>query len=369
MSSENKSELMDGSPEEPDAETRSSSSPSSAAVTKTGGVADPQPRMWRPSTRQIMNVVGPFIGLLVVIGLFSLNSEVRQILLTGGNLKLILTQTVIVALGAMGMTLIIVSGGIDLSAGSVVALTGVVCATLILHEWPPVLAIAFSILAGGAVGFVNGSIIVGFRMMPFIVTLGMMGIARGVAKSKWLADNQVVNVPESVVSNIMVREKPFDFLPLPPGVWLTIALAVIMTCVMRYTVFGRYAFAIGSNEATARLCGIRVRTHKVLIYVIAGMFFGLAGLMQFSRLSQGDPSVAIGLELEIIAAVVIGGASLSGGTGSILGSMIGALIMGFLKNGSSLMNWPTYGQEIIIGIVIVIAVGLDRLRSTGDRAG
>ena len=137
-----------------------------------------------------------------------------------------------------------------------------------------------------------------------------------------------------------------------------------MSVVLRQTIFGRYVFAIGSNEATARLCGIRVQVHKVLIYSLAGLFFGLAGLMQLSRLTLGDPTVAIGLELDIIAAVVIGGASLNGGTGSILGSMIGALIMAVLRNGSNQMGWPNYMQEIIIGAVIILAVGLDRLRQS-----
>jgi ribose transport system permease protein len=129
-------------------------------------------------------------------------------------------------------------------------------------------------------------------------------------------------------------------LPLPPGVWIAAVLAILMVIVLRQTVFGRYIFAIGSNEATARLCGIRVQRQKVLIYTLGGLFFGLAGLMQMSRLAQGDPSVAVGLELDVIAAVVIGGASLSGGTGSILGSMIGALIMGVLRNGSNMSDWP-----------------------------
>ena len=157
----------------------------------------------------------------------------------------------------------------------------------------------------------------------------MMRVARGAAK--WLADNQTVNAPETPVNNIMGLVAPEQLFPLPTGVWIAVALAVVMAVVMRQTVFGRYIFAIGSNEATARLCGIRVQLHKVLIYSLAGLFFGLAGLMQLSRLTQGDPTVAIGLELDIIAAVVIGGASLSGGTGTILGSMIGALIMAVLR--------------------------------------
>lgn len=323
------------------------------------------PRVTHSKTRQILNVLGPFFGLLFVIGLFCLSNEVRPYFLTGANFKIILTQTVIVAIGALGMTMIIISGGIDLSVGSVVALTSVVGATLLLKEYPPAAAILLTILAGGLIGLLNGAIIGGFRMMPFIVTLGMMGVARGAAK--WLADNQTVNPPETSVNKIMALVEPLQLLPLPQGVWIAVGLAVVMSVVMRQTVFGRYIFAIGSNEATARLCGIRVQLHKVLIYALAGLFFGLAGLMQLSRLTQGDPTVAIGLELDIIAAVVIGGASLNGGTGTILGSMIGALIMAVLRNGSNQMGWPTYMQEIIIGCVIILAVGLDRLRQSRSK--
>jgi len=196
------------------------------------------------------------------------------------------------------------------------------------------------------------------------VTLGMMGVARGTAK--WLSGSQTVNPADSAINNIMELKAPTQLLPLPFGVWITLALALAMAGVMRATVFGRYIFAIGANEAAARLSGIRVNLQKVMIYALAGICFGIAGLMQLSRLTQGDPTVAIGLELDIIAAVVIGGASLSGGSGSILGSMIGALIMAVLRNGSNQMGWPTYMQEIIIGVVIIIAVGLDKLR---QRAG
>jgi ribose transport system permease protein len=304
--------------------------------------------------------VGPLLGLILVIALFSLSSEVRPFFLTGANFKIVLIQTVIVAIGALGMTMIIVSGGIDLSVGSIVALTSVVGATSLVRGCSPAAAVILTVLVGGGIGLVNGLIIAGFRMMPFIVTLGMMGVARGTAK--WLAGNQTVNSPESPINNIMALVDPLSLFPLPPGVWIAIAFAVVMAIVMQRTVFGRYVFAIGSNEATARLCGIRVRTMKIAIYGLAGLLFGLAGLMQLSRLTQGDPTVAIGLELDIIAAVVIGGASLSGGTGSISGSMIGALIMAVLRNGSNQMGWPNYMQEIIIGVVIIIAVGLDRFR-------
>jgi ribose transport system permease protein len=305
--------------------------------------------------------IGPVLGLILVTGLFSLNPTVREHFFTGINCKIILLQTVIVALGALGMTMIIVSGGIDLSVGSVVALTSVVGATTLLKGYSPGAAVALSIAVAGAIGVINGVIIAGFRMMPFIVTLGMMGIARGTAK--WLAGNQTVNAPKSSINDLMDMLDPLHFFPLPLGVWITVALAALMAVVMQRTVFGRYLFAIGSNEATARLCGIRVGMMKVAIYGLAGLFFGLAGLMQMSRLTQGDPTVAIGLELDIIAAVVIGGASLNGGSGSISGSIIGALIMAVLRSGSSQMNWPNYVQEIIIGIVIILAVGLDRIRT------
>jgi ribose transport system permease protein len=321
----------------------------------------------QPATtvRRLANILGPFLGLLFVIGLFSLSSEVRPYFLTGANFKIILTQTVIVAIGTLGMTLIIVSGGIDLSVGSAVALTSVVGATALMKGHSPFVAAALTISMGALVGLINGLAVGGLRMMPFIVTLGMMGVARGTAK--YLSGSQTISPPDNPLNSIMELKEPTQLLPVPIGVWITLALATVMAIVMRRTVFGRYIFAIGSNESVARLCGIRVGLQKGIIYTLAGIFFGIAGLMQLSRLTQGDPTVAIGLELDIIAAVVIGGASLSGGSGSILGSLIGALIMAVLRNGSNQMGWPTYMQEIIIGVVIIIAVGVDKLRQRGAK--
>ena len=319
-------------------------------------------RINRLGSRDFLKAIRPFVGLFVVLLLFAMDAELRSLFFKGSNFKMILTQTVIVAIGAMGMTLVIVSGGIDLSAGSVVALCSVVTAKLIEQGHGFAAVLLLTVLAGGLVGLANGGIITAFRMMPFIVTLGMMGIARGI--SKWLANNQTVNPEqplESVNSLMDNSQSPLTFSPLPDGVWLALGLAVLMAVVLRSTVFGRYVFAIGSNEDTARLCGIRVNFNKVVIYALAGAFFGLAGVMQFSRLTQGDPSVAIGLELQIIAAVVIGGASLSGGAGSIPGSVIGAFMMACLANGSGIKDWPNYTQEIIIGLVIVIAVGMDKI--------
>jgi ribose transport system permease protein len=309
---------------------------------------------------------GPFLGLLLVCGLFALTEE-RAFIFTGGNLKNILTQTVIVAVGALGMTLIIVGGGIDLSVGSVVAFTGVLGAKLLVAGWSPLATTAALVVTGGAIGLFNGAVVAGFRMMPFIVTLGMMGIVRGSAK--WLGGNQTVNAPsESPVARIMARVDPAEFWPLPPGVWMLLGLAVVMALLLRRTVFGRHVFAVGANETASRYSGVRVGWVKAATYAIAGLLFGFAGLLQMSRLTQGDPTVAVGLELDIIAAVVIGGASLSGGAGSILGSMIGALIMALLRNGTNQLGWQTYSQEIIIGGVIVLAVGLDKWRQSRLRS-
>lgn len=315
--------------------------------------------------KTILAKAGPFIGLLLVIACFSLPAETREYFLTYNNFKIIFTQTVIVAVGALGMTMIIVSGGIDLSVGSTIALTSVVGALLIQHGWGPVAVVLAVILSGGAIGLVNGGAIAGLRMTPFIITLGTLGIARGTAK--WLADNQTVNYDASAINGWMTTVNPFSR-SLPAGVWVALVLAVLTSLLMRKTVFGRHVFALGSNEATARLCGIPTTRLKVLIYAVAGCFFGLSGLFQLSRLRQGDPTVAVGLELDIIAAVIIGGASLNGGVGTVLGSMIGALIMAVLRNGSQQMGWPTYFQEIIIGLVIIVAVFLDRVRQ-GRNAG
>jgi ribose transport system permease protein len=309
--------------------------------------------------KRMLGKLGPFLGLVVVIALFSIPGETREFFLTYHNFKTIFTQTVIVAIGALGMTMIIVSGGIDLSVGSSIALTSVVGALLIHAGWSTAPVVLAVIAAGGVIGLLNGAAIAGMRMTPFIITLGTLGVARGGAK--WLADNQTVNYDASPINGWMTTADPFSY-ALPAGVWVALALACVTAVLLRNTIFGRHIFALGSNEATARLCGVPTTRLKVLIYGVAGCFFGLAGLFQLSRLRQGDPTVAVGLELDIIAAVIIGGASLSGGVGTVLGSMIGALIMAVLRNGSQQMGWPTYFQEIIIGVVIIVAVFVDRLR-------
>jgi ribose transport system permease protein len=317
-------------------------------------------RQRKTSLQKALNVLGPFIGLVFVIAIFALIPEVQDRFLRIANLKSVATQSVIVALGALGMTLIIISGGIDLSAASNLALASVITAFAINGGVPAGLAVILGVLTGGAVGVANGALVTRLRLVPFIVTLGMMGIARGLAK--WIAGNQKIDAPMTWVNNLMARSPSPPWLLMAPGVWMVIVFAVVMAVALRHTVFGRHVFAIGSNEATARLCGIRTDRAKVLMYGISGLFCGLSGVMEFSRLTVGDPTVAVGLELDIIAAVVIGGGSLNGGEGSILGTIIGVLIMSFLRNGCTMMGWPNYIQEIIIGAIIVVAVTLDRLR-------
>jgi ribose/xylose/arabinose/galactoside ABC-type transport system permease subunit len=305
-----------------------------------------------------LEVLGPFLGLVLVIALFAGLAPDR--FLTAYNFKTIATQTVIVALGAIGMTFVIVSGGIDLSVGSVIALSSVVTALLVQGGLSPWVALAGGAASGAAVGVFNGLLIARLQIVPFIVTLGTMGMARGFAK--YLADEQKVDAPLTWITELMVKSPDPPWLVLSPGLWLVLLLAVGASFTLRSTVFGTYTFALGSNEATARLVGIRVPRMKAAIYAISGLFAGLAGVMQFSRLTVGDPTTAMGKELDVIAAVVIGGGSLAGGVGTITGSLIGAFLMSVLANGCTLTGVPNYVQEILIGAIIVAAVAIDRLR-------
>jgi len=316
--------------------------------------------------RRSIQVAGPFLGLLLVVAFFAIVSGSPLRFLSAANVRIVLAQTVIVALGAIGMTIIIISAGINLSVGASVALTSVIAALALTHGFAPWMAILLAIAVGGAIGAVNGLAVTRLRVVPFIATLGMLGVARGLAK--YFANQQTVNAPATWINELAVSFPTRPWLLVAPGVWIALTLAIVTTLVLRNSVFGRRIFAVGSNESAARACGIHVDRTKLWIYTVGGLFFGLAGVMQMSRLRQGDPTVAVGVELDVIAAVVIGGGSLNGGEGSILGAMIGALIMAFLRNGCLQMGWANYVQEIIIGVIIVMAVAMDRYRAKAAQA-
>lgn len=312
-----------------------------------------------------LRLLAPYLGLALTFMAFALLGPAA---FHGAyNLKTILTQSVIVGIGALGMTFIIISGGIDLSVGSLIALATVLMARILASHpdpvpaWLPWAAGAAAIAVGALGGLCNGFLTARLRIVPFIVTLGTMQIFRGAAK--WLAGEQTVTAPATWLNSWMDVDPAPSWLLLAPAVWLLAALALAVAVTLRYTVFGRHAYALGSNEATARLCGIPVVRRRMLIYAVGGAFAGMAGAMQFANLTLGDPTAAEGMELDIIAAVVIGGGSLRGGEGRAAGSLIGAVLMAVLRNGCNMAGIPNYLQNIVVGIIIIGAMGLDKLNA------
>ncbi len=316
---------------------------------------------------------GPMLGLLVILALFILILYGRGQLanfLSWRNIQSLMHQNAIPGVIALGMLLIMISGGIDLSVGSVVALVTVVTMKVFRYvEGDLALGVGVSSLAaigagvgvGGACGLVNGLAITRLRVMPFVATLGMLSVARGIAY--WLAERTTISFPggdrPAWVKLLQTAEVKKIYL-FDPTVWSLFALALGVAVLLRFTVFGRYCYAIGSNEATARLCGIGIASNKVAIYTLAGLLTGWAGILTFANGNSGDPGSSVGLELEVIAAVVVGGASLSGGQGTVIGTMLGVLILGILDNGVSFSHVPIEVKYILIGAIIVANTALSQ---------
>lgn len=316
--------------------------------------------------------LGPLAALAAVIVFFTVADYLQggHSFFTLRNLHTTTVQGSMVAVAALGMTAIIIAGGIDLSAGTALSLSATVLAWCLRQGYPVPVALLAGVGSGALAGLINGTLVSLLRVVPFIVTLGTMTIYLGAAKI--IADETTVRpmpdqVPSWLTGLVTTRPDPpwlvYQVLPnFASGVWFALALAAMLALVLRYTVFGRYVFALGSNESTARLCGINVPAMKIAVYTLSGVFVGLAGVYQFARLSSGNPVSGLGQELKIIAAVVIGGGSLSGGRGSVLGTLAGAAMMAVIASGCNLLNIRNPVQDIIIGVIIVAAVTLDQIR-------
>ena len=347
----------------------------SVAEPPTPGTLVPAP------LRFLRSLSGPVIGLAVVLGLFIVLIGTKRDgrvdlanFLSLRNAQIVAHEATIPAVVALGMLLVIISGGIDLSVGSVVALSTVVTMQVYraLYDSSGIgaaswAAVATGVGVGGLCGLINGLVITRLRLPPFVATLGMFSVARGAAI--WIAERRLIPFPRDahpgwVEDLARVHVWPWVF---NPGFWSAAVLAVVVAVLLRRTVFGRYVYAVGSSEATARLCGVPVGAVKVAVYTAAGLLAGWAGIIMFAHGSSGNPTGGEGLELEVIAAVVIGGASLAGGRGTVLGTILGVLILSVLSNGVNTYNVPVETQHILIGIIIVANTALSQWHSRSDR--
>jgi ribose transport system permease protein len=298
-------------------------------------------------------------GLLpfaTLIALFIALTIATPHFLTTINLASVARQTAVIDIMALGMTLVIITGGIDLSVGSTLALSGLFGTMAIKAGTPIPLAIGIGIGTGIACGLLNGIMITRLRINPFIVTLGTLEAYRGLALviSKGLPVHEIPDAFSFLGDG--------NLLGLPFSLWVLAVCAILMHFLLENTKLGRYSFAIGSNQGAAYYAGVPISFHLTAVYAIAGLLAGLAGMVEASRLMTGQPTAGQGYELQAIAAVVIGGGSLKGGEGSVLGTLIGAFIIGLLSNGSDLLGINPYWQQVTIGGVIVAAVAFDEFR-------
>lgn len=290
--------------------------------------------------------------IILVIAMSALSGD----FLTTDNLLNIGVQAAVTAILAFGVTFVIVSAGIDLSVGSVAALSATVLAWSATSEGVPVwIAVILAIATGIACGLVNGVLISYGKLPPFIATLAMLSVGRGL--SLVISQGSPIAFPESVSH---LGDTLGGWLPVP--VLVMIVMGLITALILGRTYIGRSMYAIGGNEEAARLSGLRVKKQKLVIYALSGLFAAAAGIVLASRLSSAQPQAAQGYELDAIAAVVIGGASLAGGTGKASGTLIGALILAVLRNGLNLLSVSAFWQQVVIGVVIALAVLLDTVR-------
>ncbi len=306
------------------------------------------------SLKQIVFRLWAFIGLVVMCAVLAWRSED---FLSMSNLMNVMRQVTVNAVLALGMTYVIISAGIDLSVGSVLAFSSCILALTLRAGCHPAVGVLVGLAVGSGCGTINGLIITRLRLPPFIATLGMMSMARGIAQVI-TGGYPVHGLPDGFRS--LGSGYLFDVIPIP--VVILLICAPLAHVVLAHTRLGRYTYAIGGNESAAYLSGIPVAMYKTIIYTICGAFAGLAAIISTARVGAGLPAAYLGYELDAIAAVVIGGASLFGGEGTILGTITGALIIGVLKNGLNLMQLSEYWQTFTIGAVIIGAVTVERFR-------
>jgi ribose transport system permease protein len=299
--------------------------------------------------------IGPFIGLIAMCVFLSFATDT---FLSLRNFLNVMDQITVVGVMAIGMTFVILIGGIDLSVGSVLALSAMVMGFLgNIAGWPFPIAILAALIVSGVCGIVSGLMVTRLNMPAFIATLAMMSIARGIA-SMITDGEQIIGFPGWFSDLAITRH--FGFLTVTVGVMASITL--IAWAFLRFRPAGRGLYAIGGNPEVARLAGINVKAVTIWVYAVCGALAGLAGVILSARLDSAQPSSGLGYELDTIAAVVIGGASLAGGVGGVSGTVVGVLIIGFLRNGLNLLHVSPFLQQVVIGVVIAIAVAADTLR-------
>lgn len=327
----------------------------------TQTAAAPQPRtsiMRTDAARKLL----AFAGLLVLVIVYSFASPV---FLTFNNLVAIILATAVNGVLALGVTFVIITAGIDLSVGTVMTLTAVMAGVFITFWGLPVWVGVLGAIGTGAVaGLTTGTIVSRMKIPPFIATLGMFYVAKGLSLViSSLKPIYFVDTPsfQKIAMGSIIGQVIPAF-PIPNAVLILFGAAIVAWVILSKTVLGRYTFAIGSNEEATRLSGVKVNNWKTLVYMLSGMFAGLGGVLMASRLNSAQPALGAGYELDAIAAVVIGGTSLSGGEGSILGTIIGAFVISVLTNGLRLLSVPQEWQMVVTGAIVVIAVYLDVLR-------